>query len=105
MAHKSKLDKVRAYFEKEGLNEQHVDFLVKLYEMIRRRSDPTNHNIFCDEIGDRINMDKDTVWEIANHFKQSPYWYINIDVNKEFASLRASTCFIRLLEKIGVMKL
>jgi len=98
MAHKSKLSIVRAYFEKEGLDKQQVDFLVKFYEMIRRRSDPTNHNIFCDEIGDKINMSKDTIWELANYFKKRPYRYINIDVDKKFASLRASTYLVELLK-------
>ena len=98
MAHKSKLEKVRGYFEKEGFDKQQTDFLVKFYEMIRRRSDPTNHNIFCDEIGDLINMSKDTVWELANYFKKRPYRYINIDVDKKFASLRASTYFVELLK-------
>ena len=100
---RSKLSVVRQHLEKDGLDKQQTDFLVKVYEMIRRRSDPTNHNIFCDEIGNLINMDKDTVWKLANHFKKRPYWYINIDVDKDFASLRATTFFIKFLKDIGVM--
>ena len=102
MARQSKLRIVRQQLEAKGLNEDQVNFLTKLYEVIRRRSDPTNHNIFCDEIGNPLNLSVDAVRELVQQFKKDPYHYTTTNGRFDFASFNATDYFMEWLYEIGV---
>jgi hypothetical protein len=102
MAKRSKISIVRQQLEEDGLNKQQTDFLVKFYEMIRRRSDPTNHNIFCNEIGDPLGLSVDNVRELVEYFRKRPHRYTATNGRSDFASFTATDYFMRWLHNIGV---
>ena len=99
----SKESIVRAHLAEKNLTEDQTEFLVLLYKKIRRCSDPTNHNIWCNVMGDKLGMEDRRIRNLVNYFKDYPYRLTNTNESENFSSFWATDYFVDWMKDIGVM--
>jgi len=70
--------------------------------MICRNSDPASHHIFCDEIAEKVGVDKEDIQQLVQFFKGWPYRFTATNGRVDCAGFRCTDFFTSWLHEIGV---